>query len=69
MTYTDNSADPLALYCEDCGAETGEPCRPDCIGQAAELDARHEAAHEAGSWTLVPRDDCAECQDVSAAPQ
>lgn len=29
---------PLDVHCDACGAEAGEPCRPDCIGQAAHQD-------------------------------
>ena len=29
---------PVDGPCDACGAEAGEDCRPDCIGQAAHLD-------------------------------
>lgn len=32
-------ADPLWNRCEDCNAEPGEECRPDCLGIAAREDA------------------------------
>jgi hypothetical protein len=30
--------DPQARPCEACGADAGEPCRPWCIGEAAQDD-------------------------------
>lgn len=52
--------------CEDCGEplpddHDSDKCA-DCEDEAEGDDERHERAHEAGSDTLVPRDDCPECQ-------
>ena len=58
---------PVDGPCDACGAEAGEDCRPDCIGQAAHLDELGiDLTEEAGCTccqvsTESTRDDEDEC--------
>jgi hypothetical protein len=53
LAAEDVTPDPLALTCDECGAEPGEGCRPSCTGLASVTAAGEDAGVSEGPATLI----------------